>query len=159
MKSTWHSWDIRERQAAVSTTQQYSVRRTNNPLSSFPAGNVLAQPIPANFFPFDLLSRDGQLSSQVLERALGHLDKRAIELLLVFPLGGCDAGDDGLGGERWDGDVDRLVGVQRDVSVLVVVHIDMDLAGHGRRFGDGDLVNRAEAAVPITSTMVRLSID
>lgn len=76
--------------------------------------------------------------------------KRAIELLLVFPLGGRDARDDGLGREGWNGDVDGLIGVERDVPVLVVVDINVNVAGHGRGLGDGDFVNRAEAAVPTT---------
>ena len=65
----------------------------------------------------------------------------SVEFFLVFPLGGRDPRDDGLGGERWDGDIDGLVGVEGHVTVFVVVDVDVDCACYGCGFRDWDLVD------------------
>lgn len=115
---------------------------------SLPPRNILSQPISSKFLPLDLLPRDGQLSPETLERALRHLDKRPVQILLIVALSLGNAGDDGLGGEGGDGETNRLVRVESHVPVLVVVDVHVDLAGHGGRFGDGELVDCAESAIP-----------
>lgn len=118
-------------------------------LPSLATRNILTQPVSANLLPLHLLAGNGQLSPQPLECTLGHAHERAVQFLLVVALRGSNAGDDGLGGDGIDGDLDGLGGVQSDVAVFVVVYIDVDLARHGcGRGGDGNLVDGTESAVP-----------
>lgn len=77
------------------------------------------------------------------------MTKGLVQFLLVAALGGRNARDDALSGGVGYGYADGLRGVERDVSVFVVVHIDMDLPGDGCGVANGDLVDRAEPAVPI----------
>lgn len=58
------------------------------------ATNILAQPIPADLLPLDLLPGDWQLPPQPLERALTQLPKRLVQILLVLLLGRCDLPND-----------------------------------------------------------------
>lgn len=128
-------------------------------LPSLTTRDILAQPISSNLLPLHLLASDGQLSPQALEGTLGHTHKCPVQFLLVVALGGGNAGDDRLGGNGGDGDFDGLGGVQSDVAVLVVVYVDVNLAGHGGgRGGNGDLIDGAESTVPRESRTISLRV-
>lgn len=114
----------------------------------FAPRNILSQSVSANLLPLHLLSRDGQLSAQIFKCLLGHLHKRSVERFLVVSFRCRNARDNGLRGEGGDRDTDWLRGVEGHVSVFVVVHVDVDLAGYCGGLGDGKLVDRAETAVP-----------
>lgn len=115
---------------------------------SLSTGDILSQAIPAYLLPLNLLSRNRELPPQGLEGTLGHLTKSLVQFLLVAALGGRNARDDALRGGVGYGYADGLRGVERDVSVFVVVHVDMDLASDGCGVANGNLVDRAEPAVP-----------
>jgi len=119
-------------------------------LSPLAPRNVLSKSVTANLLPVDLLPGDRQLPSQRLERALVHPGEGTVQLLLVVALRGRDAGDDRLGGEGGDGDVDGLVRAERDVAVLVVVDVDVDVARYRRGLRHRELVDGTEAAVPVS---------
>lgn len=117
-------------------------------LPSLSTRNILSQPVPSNLLPFHLLPGNGQLSPQVLERALGHLHECTIELLLIVSLCSRNAGDDALSRDRGNGNINGLVRVESHIAILIVMHIHKDLAAHGGRLGHGDSVDGAEATVP-----------
>ena len=133
----------------VQRSELHSLISDSLKLPSLATRNILTQPVSANLLPFHLLAGNGQLSPQPFEGALGHPHERSVQFLLVVALGGSNAGDDGLGGDGGDGDLDGIGSVQSDVAVFVVVYIDVDLACHScGRGGDGNLVDGTESAVP-----------
>jgi hypothetical protein len=110
-------------------------------LSSTPR-NILTQSVPSDLFPLNLLSSNGQLSSQALESAFGQSAKASVKLLLVIALGGGDFGNNRIGRNRRHGDGHWFAVAQRHVAVFVVMHVDVDVAGDcGRGGGNGDLVD------------------
>lgn len=114
------------------------------------ARNILTQSVPSNLLPLNLLSGNGQLSSQALESSFGQSAKASVELLLVVALGGGNFGNDRVGRDRRHGDGDWFAVAQSHVAVLVVVHVDVDVAGDcGRGGRNGDLVDGAVAAIPV----------
>lgn len=126
----------------------HNICTSYNNLPPLATSNILSQPVPSNLLPLHLLPGDGQLSPQILERALCHLHERTVELLLVVSLRSRNAGDDALSRDRGNGDIDGLVRVESHIAVFIVMHVHKDLAAYGGRLGHGDLVDRAEATVP-----------
>lgn len=126
------------------------LRLTNTLWASppFTPRNVLSQSVPANLLPLHLLSSDGQLSAEILKCLLGHLHKRSVERFLVVPLCCRNARHNGLRGQGGDRDLDWLGSVEGHVPVFVVVHIDVNFAGHRGRLSDGELIDGTETAVP-----------
>lgn len=93
--------------------------------------NILAQTVACHAVPFDLLSCHRQLSSQTLECTLAKAHETLVQLLLV-PLLRCrDFSNDTGAVGRGDSTGDRLVGQETNVSVLVVVHVNLERALEG----------------------------
>jgi len=96
----------------------------NLPPSPTPA-NVLSQPVPGYLLPLDFLPGDRQLPAQGLEGALAEAREAAVQLLLVLLLYRRYLLDDGRASRRHRRR-HRLISQQPHVTVLVVVHVDLN---------------------------------
>jgi hypothetical protein len=121
--------------SAVLLEQDYQTSRQyfRSALSPFAARDILTQTVSTDLLPLHLLTCDGELSAETLECALGCLDKGPVQSFLVIALGRRNFGNNRLSGDGGNVDADGLGGVEGHIAIFIVVHIDLDLAGQGRR--------------------------
>lgn len=92
----------------------------------------MPEAVSADLLPLDLLSRDGQLSSQRLESTFTQASKRLVEVFLVLLLFRADFSYNlATTCTSANAQVDLLVRQQSHVAILIVVYIDLDAASQG----------------------------
>ena len=102
-------------------------------------------PVATNLLPLHPLSSDGQLPPQTLETTLSQLDERPVQLFLELVLRLRNLPNHSV---RTTGirNLHRLTRAHPDISIFVVVNVDLDRAAQAARGRQG--VGRPPAAVP-----------
>ena len=135
---------LKSRQRQSSSLSPLSTHSLPRP----PTSNILANPVPTNLLPINLLSGDWQLPPQPLESPLTQTPKCLVQVLLI-PLLRLRNLSRNLARtrSRIDLQLDWLSGQKPNIAIFVVMHIDFEATSQGARRRSVD-VQRPPAAVP-----------
>lgn len=97
-----------------------------NSLPGASTADILSQPVACYLVPFDFLPSDRQLSAQALEGSFAKTRESLVQFLLVLLLRCRDLICDAATAARGIRCCHCLVRYKAHISVLVVVHVDLD---------------------------------